>query len=73
MSDGNRIIKIHVMDDGTWVVNFKGNSENVWKVVSEYFSKKEGYTIQDEYHRIWAKTLGQLIDVTQKTSDELRK
>jgi len=47
-------------------VDFRDNSENVRKTVSEHFNKKEGYTIQEEHNRIWTKTLGQLIDITQK-------
>lgn len=78
MSEGNRIIRIHVMNDGVWVVDFKENTEDVWNEVSKYFDKKEGYSVRREYQgkplfRIFATTLGQLIDIIQKTSEVIRE
>jgi hypothetical protein len=73
MANGNRIIRIHVMNDGTWNVDFKENPEYIWKTVSEYFSKREGYKVVEELKRIWARSLGQAIDIIQKASEEIRK
>ncbi|MGB8780365.1 MAG: hypothetical protein WCD81_06920 [Candidatus Bathyarchaeia archaeon] len=76
MSDERKYLKVHVMDNGVWDVEIP---PNVWKEVSEWCEKdSKGYSIQEEYqgtmrYRIWAKTLGHLIDLLQKTSEILKK
>lgn len=70
MSNEKKFLRIHVMDNGVWDVDVP---INVWEDVFEYCKKKGYYTIQEEHHRIWATTLGQLIDLIQKASEVFRK
>jgi hypothetical protein len=74
MSDARRLLKVYVMDDGSWAV---GVPKIVWKEVYEYCEKNRGrYSPQPEYYRIWARgehAFDYLTALIQEASKALRK
>lgn len=70
MSAKRTSLKIFLMKRA-WVVEVP---ENLWKEVSGWCEKDKGYSVRKKYrerelHRIWAKTLGHLMDLIKKISE----